>query len=222
MNQHDIKGKLYDVMNYVSHVHFKDFEAEFLEQAYFAGGSIRSMMLDEDVKDYDIFLRSDKLVDKIRNSEGLAFVSNNAVCVYMNGMQIQIITNFTSEPIDMINEFDFTMNKNFYYPHKDEFVVIDEPAIMSKRLVINKTCRNKLGTLARTTKFVNRGYQIPSKTDMIMLGVDISKMSSVTSIEDLIEESRMYFSDNDVQDIRTWGTVSVPVDFDNGYEGSSV
>lgn len=217
----EIKQECGSILRYVAYVHFRDVETEFLEDAYIAGGSIRSMLLNEPVKDFDIFLRSNRLVDKIRAISNAAFISKNAVSVYKDGTQIQIITNSIDDPEKMIGEFDFTMNHNYYCPVKDELVVKDLVHIMLKQLVINKNCRNKLGTLARITKFVNRGYSVPSKIDMVMIGVDITKTDQIHTIEELIAESRMYFSDTDVEDMRGWNAIGISDDFKNDYQGSS-
>lgn len=221
MTYTDIATALSGILKYVADTHFSEFKDEFLSEAYIAGGSIRSMIADEEVKDYDIFLRSDKLVARIRETKGLSYISDNAVSVYMGIDQIQIITNFTAHPSDMIDEFDFTMNQNFFDPIIETIVARDELSILTKQLVINKTCRNKLGTLARISKFVARGFLVPSKTDMLMLGAAISQLSPITTIEELVSESRMFLSSSDVNKIRDWDTVVVPDLFVSTYKGSS-
>lgn len=171
---------------------------------FVAGGSIRSLILGEDVKDYDIFLTDNTLVEKFRNTS-MGFVSDNAISFYVDRTQVQIITTTTGQPMDIVNQFDFVMNQNYYYPYaffnQDVLYIKDEETILTKSLKVNMNCRNKLGTLARINKFAERGYKVPSKTDLLGLGIALTKLPEVKTLTNLKEESKLYLSSDDCYEL---------------------
>lgn len=123
-----------------------------LAGSYIAGGAIRSLVLGEQVKDVDIFCHNVDVIEKIRNEyiRGLPFScsfvleSDNALTFSINGVQFQIIKVKTGQPLEVIGEFDFEMNMNYFefaegaipYFHNLE-------AIKTKTLTINKNCRKQ-------------------------------------------------------------------------------
>lgn len=198
----EIKIKCENVVYGVSKL-LGDMGPLFKRHAFVAGGAIRSMILYENVKDFDIFLTSDFLIDQIRMiNQGVKYISKNAVTLTLDGQTVQIITNETNTPLKVISEFDFTMNQNYYFPLTQELFITSEKDIIQRQLVVNRTCRNKLGTMARIAKFVNRGYKCPDKLNLLRLGADLTAMNEMESFEDIREDSKLYFSAGEYEAIR--------------------
>lgn len=172
---------------------------------FIAGGCIRSMILEEEVKDVDIFCKDQITADAVKEMK-LGYTTDNAVnlniCdqnIYL--YKVQIVTTEVGSPIDIINQFDFTMNMNYYDFESNSIEVIHLTDILAKNLKVNKNCRNKLGTLARIVKFVNRGYKLDSKENLLELGCQISRMESIDTFEELEKESKLYFSNDEYYNI---------------------
>lgn len=168
------------------------------EEIYIAGGAIRSCMIGEPIKDIDLWFKSDKMVQTIKDLK-LGFTTDNAVTFYVATVQHQLIYCQVKSPEDMVAEFDFTMNQN-YYTGRNLIVVKDVEAIENMQLKITNKCRNVLGTLARLHKFVERGYKIPSKLDLLRLGTFISR-EPVNTYKELETNSQLYFSEKDFYEI---------------------
>ena len=195
----------------------KDFSDEFFEvfpslkpykqYLFIAGGSIRSLILDEPIKDVDIFITHESVIGNIKDLLlGRGLFSDNAINLYMwsnslGVVKVQIITTETGLPQEVINQFDFTMNMNYYDISSNSIYVHSMEDILSKTLRVNKNCRNKLGTLARIVKFTKRGYELTSKENLLELGCQISRMEPISTFKELEAESRLYFSGDDYDSI---------------------
>ena len=195
-------------------------EPDFDEQAYIAGGCIRSIMLYEKIKDVDLFLREgwmgNRLRRKYKYSEGI-YMSKNAISISIDGVKFQIVTTVFGEPSEVMGEFDFKMNMNYYDPEFDELYIESERDIYSRTLEINPNCRNKLGTLARIAKFAKRGYQMPTKVSLLQLACQISALEEVTTFEELVSHSKLYFSSDEYKAI---DFVEKPLSYEGGDGGS--
>lgn len=200
----DIVQKCDEVLNWVREKYnLTDSECDDI---YLSGGCIRSLIIGEEVRDYDIFVTGTILKDKLirlakENSYG--YVSDNAITHYSSFGQIQVITTATGYPWDIVAEFDFVMNQNYYYKYlatlgDNPLKVGCRDTILAKKLTINQNCRNKLGTLARLVKFMERGYLPPSKVDIISLGIAISKLNPITTLTELVSESKLYLNVDEV------------------------
>lgn len=184
---------------------------EFMEKAYIAGGCIRSMILKEDIKDIDIFFKADnELFDLLRKAK-IGFATSNAITFNIASNKFQLCFTHVDKPDVVVDQFDYTFNINYYDPVSHKLRIEDISAIKEKRLVVNRDCRNPLGTLGRLHKFVERGYQIPSKMDLMFLAVAISEKELV-SFEDLETESKLYFSREEYNSVCSWLTLE-----DGGY-----
>lgn len=170
--------------------------------SFIAGGAIRSIVLDEPVKDVDIFCHNQEVIDNIDNNLGInQFLlsgynsSENATSFKIDGVQFQIITVKTGQPLEVIGEFDFEMNMNYVELVDTTHVYIhNKAAVEGKVLTINPKCRNKLGTLARLEKFIKRGYTIGTRNNLLMLGVQLTQLDPVKDFKQLEEGSRLYFT----------------------------
>lgn len=180
--------------------------------SFIAGGCLRSLALCEEVKDVDIFCHNDKVIDNIKNEMeyflykattrsnevGLVgvspLVSPNALTFSIRGVQFQVIKVKTGQPMEVIGEFDFEMNMNYFEFVSDVPYFQNYEAVMAKTLTINPNCRNKLGTLARLEKFLRRGYTIGSKMSLLQLGTQISQLDPITKFSQMETESKLYFT----------------------------
>ena len=197
-------------------------DESLLENAFIAGGAIRSIMEKEAPSDYDIFLKNDSLVDRIRGSG--VFTSENAVTFYCNEHKIQVITNEFGKPSKIVGEFDFTMNMNYYCPVQKRIVITHPVDVFNRTLRINPKCRNKVGTLVRIHKFLERGYKLQNRMDLVQIAIDISKLEPIKTIDELVRHSRLYFSDDDLKTMKRKKIVKVPmrkIRTNSGTDGSS-
>lgn len=186
-------------------------DERFFDNTYIAGGCIRDFILREPVQDVDIFIEKHKedvveIVTESLSTMGIYhYKSDNAIGFTFEGYKFQIITCETGNPHDVVNKFDFTMNSNFYKLDSSGTIYIKSiNDINNKQLVFNKECRNLLGTLGRVPKFVNRGWKVPNKLDMVWLGCQISRLEPVNKLSYLEEESRLYYNDEEYADMGCW------------------
>lgn len=184
---------------------------KFFDNTYIAGGCIRDFVLREPVQDVDIFIEKHKedvieIIKEELNQRGIFYYkSDNAIGFTFEGYKFQIIICETGNPHTVVNKFDFTMNSNFYKLDSSGTIYIkDIGSIKNKQLSFNKECRNLLGTLGRVTKFVNRGWKVPSKIDMVWLGCQISSLEPVNKLSYLEEESRLYYNDEEYAEMGIW------------------
>lgn len=192
---------------------------------YFSGGSLRSLLLGEEVKDYDLFCLNNETIELIKSKVlDKAFISDNAISFYIDGKQVQIITTVSGHSVDIISEFDFVMNQNFF----DSGVLYfrDRDVIKRKELKINQNCRNKLGTLARISKFVERGYKAPNKTDLLSLGINLTKLDPVNTLTELKVTSKLYLTSDDCYTLMDNQSIKMGTDVEirslNGNRGSGL
>ncbi len=173
---------------------------QFEDEAFIVGGCIRSLILGEKVKDIDICFRKESDLIENLKTLNLGYTSSNAITLYVEKMQYQLIWVDKGHPQDIIDIFDFTMNMNYYSPKSCTLEITDVNSILNKQLVINPRCRNTVGTLARVTKFVNRGYKVPSIVDFLQVATAISK-TPIKTYDQLEFMSKLYISKTDFEKI---------------------
>ena len=186
-------------------------EPELIAKMSVAGGAIRAMVRDQKIADYDIFLSNDGAVQELR--EALAYRTtlydskNSIGLITHTGKHIQFIVCAVGDPVDIVGEFDFTCNMNFYrfraLPWQNNLVIHSDT--YHDQLVVNPNARNAVGTLLRVGKFVGKGYKHPSRSDMIGLAIKISRLDPITHYSHLEESSRMNFNEQEVQSIESSG-----------------
>lgn len=149
---------------------FEEFLNEFYDERvktflrqnlFFAGGCIRSLVLNETPKDYDLFFRTEEAKDlfiswlefnhnaisspftnmkklllarmsQTKNAATFHLTKNNKV-----DKVIQCVSLFSGSPKEVIGNFDFTVNMNYYDPLTNELVICDLPSIKNKKLIVN-------------------------------------------------------------------------------------
>lgn len=135
----------------------------FYNNAYFAGGCISSLILEEEPKDWDIFLSTEKTRD-----EAVAWFQKypkNVVCTTKNAITLknnfQIITCEFAPPEVMVNEiFDF-VHTGGYFSFRTSSVSIDSyayEACKHKRLI--PTLPVEKLSAERVQRFIKRGWTL--------------------------------------------------------------
>lgn len=178
-SQHQkIKDHLNDVGVLLLELYGKDLP---LHHAFFAGGCIRDIILEEPIKDYDIYFESQEDVDRVKkyfddqmteDFETLSSITNqkphikvtsagnyNAYIKYQDQwIIIQFITLVYGIPSDVVRQFDFTINMNYFTFASEELVVSTIPE--TKELIPGDNIYYPIHALCRVPKFLKRGYTI--------------------------------------------------------------
>jgi hypothetical protein len=161
----------------------EQFRDEFDKVSFIAGGCIYSIYNDQSPKDYDFFLNSESLGDKMSeyfmdqcghhgsNMSG-GMYGKNQLIVTNNAISIgkyQIITRFKGTPEEVTEQFDFAHNQCFH--HNGEIgTTSDIKYLSSKELVYNtERARDIVGTIMRVNRFVRRGMRISQQEMSKML-----------------------------------------------------
>lgn len=159
-------------------------------QAFFAGGCIYRLYHDEKPKDYDIFLKSNRLIEDLKNLQLWSYRSENALTLG----NVQIIIKWYGEPEQVVNEFDFLHNMYWYdvYTGSIETVnYIDEKhtkpdycSLIRNVLVFNESrARDIENVYMRIDKFLERGMILPTEErEKILKKCDQKKLKEM--IED--------------------------------------
>lgn len=166
---------------------------DFIEKNLFiSGGAIRSLVNNETPKDYDFFLKFPELLQELDQIAAFKYFykSKNSIGFRLpDGKELQIIICSMGTPDEVIGEFDFMNNMN-YYDLSSKEIIINSHAF-SKTLKINTKCRNLLGTLSRIPKFVARGFVVPSIEDLTILGVRLTQSEPIVKLSQLMENARI-------------------------------
>lgn len=184
-------------------------DEKLLTKMFIAGGSIRSMVRDEKIADYDVFLRDTDGIQELKEAlayRQVLYESKNSIgLITSTGKHIQFIICATGSPSEVVGEFDFTCNMNYFEFRKINEFVGDEgselfihPDTSISQLKINPDARNAMGTFLRIGKFLKKGFEYPSRADMVKLGVKLSKLEPIEAYSDLDNQSRMSFNDEEV------------------------
>ncbi|MGG1650529.1 hypothetical protein ABHN03_25300 [Paenibacillus sp. NRS-1775] len=157
----------------------KEFILGFRNKSYISGGCIYSLYHGDEPKDFDFFLSSKELAEKLKTYfmnqtgyhgsdisggtyKGLPLViTKNAISIG----KFQIITQWIGEPEDVVGEFDFKHNQ-FYYRNGavDVAVLSDWSYLKGNKLSHNEhRARDIVGTILRTPKFIGRGMTITQR-----------------------------------------------------------
>ena len=176
-------------------------EPALVNKMFVAGGCIRSMVRDQKIADYDIFLPDEGSVQELREAlayRQVMYQSKNSIgLLSASGKHIQFIVCAVGTPEQIVSEFDFTCNMSHFSFGTSELVIHSDS--LSNQLVINPNARNVMGTFLRVGKFVNKGYAYPSRLDMIALGIKLTKHDPIDKYSELEESSRMAFSESETQ-----------------------
>ena len=160
------------IHNVVDHLHEKKKELETLFTAeyfdfndwYFAGGCIYSLWNNKEPKDYDLFCRNRKAINKLRkffrqHNELEDIVTKNAISMG----KFQFILKHVGEPEVEVALFDFKHNC-YYYDYGGLHDLFGWDYLDSNKLEFNsERARNVLNIITRIPKFIERGMEISQK-----------------------------------------------------------
>lgn len=158
-------------------------------KTYLAGGAIRSRLLNQIPKDYDIFFLDRESRSKVMmHLEGMSNVlfTHNAYTVRGDegSIPFQLIRKDLGSPTEVVSRFDFTCNMNFYMPANDWSDVAYIDHILERKLVFNPKACAPLSALIRLNRFLKEGWTIES-TSLARIGTIISRMDPIRTAEQL-------------------------------------
>lgn len=149
---------------------------------YFAGGCIYCLRNDKPVKDYDMFLTDDDIIEDLKKLDIWSFTSDYALTYG----KFQVVIKYFGEPDLCVGQFDFKHNMHYYIPgtnrircaYEDE--IWDEVVnglfdkeldfeqfeyLQTNELHFNENrARDIEGVWLRVQKFIDRGMTISKET----------------------------------------------------------
>ena len=184
---------------------------KLLKKAYFAGGCVRSLLLETKVNDYDIFFEDylgadifqtkaekDKTIWK--NFKKVWKSTNTYTIVHTKTQKVfQFIRADYGYFEDVIQRFDFTMNMCSYHPKASILRILDKDSIINKKLITNKKATTPISAMLRTYRFISEGWKFSALDAMKLLAL----CSNIRSEEELksnlkIEKSSSLLQDKDL------------------------
>ncbi|EJW14106.1 hypothetical protein OB446_026835 [Paenibacillus alvei] len=156
---------------------------DFAKEGFISGGCIYSLYNGKEPKDYDFFVRTQSLADRLREfymslvvqdtSDDKHKKEKNIFIVHYKGQRVvitknaisigkkyQIITKFFGAPKEVVTEFDFKHNM-FYHQNDRINTLSDWEYLDSNSLAYNEQrARDISGTIIRVHKFCERGMTI--------------------------------------------------------------
>lgn len=155
---------------------------------FIAGGSIASLIMDEEPNDYDIYFKDlesmRRATEYLKSSRPDVIVFNGANAITLTE-RFQIITRYTGTPDEVICKFDFSHCRCYFYSYSGQPLSIYKDAmesIATKHLIYN-SCPNPIGALYRLKKFFYRGWDITKdnwfKIIMDVNAIDLTKPTIV-------------------------------------------
>lgn len=163
--------------NFLSKFDSVEFSEVIRNNGFIAGGAIRCLLMDQTIKDFDVYFKDDISRDKyldlfnrgMDGTKGFEVHYNNSTkyahTYYSFADVFQIIHKYAGDPLKMIEKFDFT-NCMAYYDIKTEELFIHPKmieAIEFKRLAMNEGCFNPVFSIKRFIKFNEQGFKPDSK-----------------------------------------------------------
>jgi hypothetical protein len=155
----------------------EEHKEEFEKKAYISGGCIYSLYHNQEPKDYDFFVTSESLVNKLREhflqlssyksktkSGGIyksypLLVTDNAISIG----KYQIITRWIGSPEEVVGQFDFKHNM-FYFNNGKIDTLSDFDFLESDTLVFNEgRARDIVHVIMRVGKYLKRNMDISQK-----------------------------------------------------------
>lgn len=136
----------------------------FKPKCYFAGGCIASMVLDQEIKDYDVWFETlEDWMDVDIKCSSVDNRSKYATTVTLpSGKVIQFVCNRIGKPNDIVPTFDFRHTHSYYL--QDGTLNYDRDFIEARRLEFAGRLDHPINTMERVLKFNKRGYYVPFET----------------------------------------------------------
>lgn len=143
-------------------------ELGFTPKCYIAGGCIASMVLDEPVKDFDVWFEMPEDFEAVELAvkARLPFTESKyalTITMPITGHVVQFVKSRMGVAEVLVPGFDFLHTQSYY--KQDGTLVYDEALIKSKKLLFVKgNFKHPVNTVQRMLKFARRGYDIPFET----------------------------------------------------------
>lgn len=163
------------------------------EDFFIAGGALTSVFTKSEINDIDIYVKSktkaEDVIHKLTENWDRYFikhVTHKAVTLVRGESRVQVIIyNFFQTPQEIFNDFDFSVNMAAYDNLQDNIIVSDNflTSLASKEIEFNKGTKYPIASLNRTKKYIERGYNIPTKS-LLQIGMSVSKLN-INSWEEL-------------------------------------
>jgi len=190
------------------------------QKTFVSGGCIPSMLLNEWVNDYDIYLYDinsasevkhyfeDKHTREKEKKFHVKLITDNAINI---SDKIQIITKFVGGPREVTDNFDWQHIKSWYDCEEEKLHLIPEvyQLIVEKELVYTGS-QYPLSSLLRLKKYLKKGWNVSTKT-IVHIVLDIikefnagklivDKPNSVIAIKEFKEEREETEERKEVED----------------------
>lgn len=200
--RNEIAKKLEDVKDYFIKLLPSELQYQFSKEAYIAGGSIHCLYKGKEVSDFDFFIESEELKDKLVNyfnslsnlkvkfkggvSMKLGTYSGRKLVITENAISIgkfQIVLRDIGTPEEVVSKFDF--KHNMFYAKDNKLVgLVDESVLDLEELRFNdERARDIVSTIVRVSKFQKKGWYIsPNEMGKMLL-----KLSEVGFTEEEID-----------------------------------
>lgn len=164
-----------------------------LNGAFIAGGAIRDLLTGKTPRDIDVYFQDQRYYDLAKtylNKKYKKVYNNNKVyCINVNGMNVELIHSIYGDPVDILTEFDFTIDKfalgnTISYDNDDpaQFCIFHKnyfEHLLTKRLVIDSYLPMPLGAYNRLFKYAKYGF-FPCKSTKYIIAKFIQKSSFET------------------------------------------
>lgn len=137
--------------------------------AIIAGGAIHSLITGVEVKDIDVYFRSQNeclnALDSVNvKSQSIKFITDRSVTFKYEGRTVQFIYfNFYYDAHAVFKEYDFSVCMGAYDFKYEQLITHENfyKDIASKKITINKGTNFPLITLNRVIKYSKKGYDFP-------------------------------------------------------------
>lgn len=154
----------------------------FKPSCYIAGGSIASIVLGEEPKDYDMWFESPEAFKDVDDSRWVtAFQTGKTkyatTCTLPSGKIVQFVQNRMGPPSQLVPQFDFRHTHSYYL--QNGTLSYDRDFIERKCLEFKGRLDHPMNTMERVLKFSKRGYYVPFETIQALM-LEINKLSVET------------------------------------------
>ena len=154
-----------------------------------AGGAIRSVFTNEQIKDYDFYFKSDDhfiqvvkyfdyILERYKDKCSMIVDTLNSITYSIFGNTIQLVKKYTDLTIiGKLNKFDFTVCQGAFDCSTKEFTYSKNFIIHNakRRLVYTQNTDYPLSTVIRVLKYLNKGYNI-SNTEYLKILLDVQNL----------------------------------------------
>lgn len=150
------------------------------ENGFIAGGLIRDLIRDKVPKDVDVYFKRELPLEIMNDLTANGWILSKNGNYYKD--KVQFITLLKGNPRDVVKQFDFTINNNFYdFSSKELYFETED-----KTLTINDNLFAPMSALVRLNRFLSEGFTI-SDNELVFLALKISSMKEVTDYREAVE-----------------------------------